>query len=174
MDTTHEHLENKAVIHGVSTIAKPAKPAYRRNLPHLQPLSSTLFVTFITYQRSIMPAEARNIVLEHCLAENGTRLSMHGIVIMPDHVHMICTPLCDDSGNVFGIAQILHSIKGVTAHRINKLLSSRGPVWQHESFDHVLRSNDSLAEKVQYICLNPIRKGLVKSEADYPWLWRPM
>jgi putative transposase len=45
-------------------------------------------------------------------------------------------------------------------------------VWQDEFFDHVLRCNESLAEKVDYLCQNPVRAGLVKAEADYPWLWR--
>jgi REP element-mobilizing transposase RayT len=180
MDTSHEHLGSNAIIQcravapAANNVAKPAKPAYRRNLPHLQPSGSTLFITITTYRRWVMPAEARDIVLEHCMRENGTRLNMYGIVVMPDHVHMIAAPLRDAVGNIFGIAQILHSIKSVTSHRINKLLSRRGPVWQHESFDHVLRSSESLAEKVLYICLNPIRKGLVKSEMEYPWLWRAM
>jgi hypothetical protein len=40
----------------------------------------------------------------------------------------------------------------------------------------ILRSclaiNDSLAEKVDYICQNPVRAGLVKVEGEYRWLWR--
>jgi hypothetical protein len=63
-------------------------------------------------------------------------------------------------------------IKGRSAHFLNKLLDRHGPVWQEESFDHVLRSNESLSEKVNYICQNPVRAGLVGRETDYRWLWR--
>jgi putative transposase len=66
----------------------------------------------------------------------------------------------------------MHAIKGVSARRINVLLGRSGPVWQEEFFDHVLRSNDSLAEKIDYICQNPVRAGLVEIEGDYRWLWR--
>jgi hypothetical protein len=66
----------------------------------------------------------------------------------------------------------MSGIKGASAHRINKALNRRGHVWQDESFDHVLRSEESVHSKVQYICENPIRMGLVSDVEDYPWLWR--
>jgi REP element-mobilizing transposase RayT len=66
----------------------------------------------------------------------------------------------------------MSGIKGASAHSINKALTRRGPVWQDESFDHVLRSDEKIASKVDYICENPVRQGLVNNEDDYPWLWR--
>jgi hypothetical protein len=62
-------------------------------------------------------------------------------------------------------------MKSATAHRINKLLHSSGPVWQEELFDHVLRSDESLKEKCEYIRQNPVRKGLVARPENYQWLW---
>ena len=91
---------------------------------------------------------------------------------MPDHVHMIFTPLTDNDGNPFGLAEIMSGIKGASAHSINKALLRRGRVWQDESFDHILRSEESIHSKVQYICENPVRHGLVQDIDDYPWLWR--
>ncbi len=93
-------------------------------------------------------------------------------MVMPDHVHLVYTPLQDPEGNPFGLAEILHSIKGASAKSINKALSRQGHVWQDESFDHLLRSEEGTRSKVEYICRNPVRKGLVKAEEDYPWLWR--
>ena len=61
---------------------------------------------------------------------------------------------------------------GVSSHSVSKALRRAGPVWQKESFDHVLRSDEGLREKVDYICLNPVRKGLVRDADEYPWLWR--
>jgi len=54
---------------------------------------------------------------------------------------------------------------------VNKLFGANGPVWQEESFDHVLRSQESLAEKLEYIRQNPVRRGLVKRPEGYRWLW---
>ncbi len=97
---------------------------------------------------------------------------IHGMVVMPDHVHLIFTPLQDPEGNPYGLGEIMHSIKGASAKSINRALNRSGHVWQDESFDHILRSEEGIRSKVEYICQNPVRKGLVASEEDYPWLWR--
>jgi len=91
---------------------------------------------------------------------------------MPDHVHLIFTPLRSSSGCTFHLPDIMRSIKGRAARKVNLLLSRCGPVWQDECFDHVLRSNESLAEKIEYVCQNPVRGGLVEQAKNYPWLWR--
>ncbi len=85
---------------------------------------------------------------------------------------MIFSPLSDAEGNPFGLAEIMSGIKGASAHSINKALNRGGKVWQDESFDHVLCSDESARSKVEYICDNPVRKGLVTEADDYPWLWR--
>jgi REP element-mobilizing transposase RayT len=153
-------------------LAKPARGFYRRNLPHLQPDDRTFFVTFCTYQRRHLPAHVRQAVLEHCLHEDGHRAWVHGVVAMPDHVHIIMTPLRDAQGRSYGLTEIMNSIKGASAHTVNRELGRRGHVWQAESFHRVLRSRDDLREKVEYICANPVRKGLVASVDSYLWLWR--
>jgi len=90
---------------------------------------------------------------------------------MPDHVHMILTPLRDKDGWPFRLVDILQCLKSVTAHRINKLLHTSGPVWEEESFDHVLRSEESLNDRADYIRQNPVRRGLVARPEEYPWMW---
>ena len=90
---------------------------------------------------------------------------------MPDHVHLLLRPLRDEIGWPFPLVDILQCFKGATAHRINKLLSTSGPVWEEESFDHVLRSDESLKEKCEYIMQNPVAAGLVRKPEDYRWLW---
>ena len=65
----------------------------------------------------------------------------------------------------------MHAIKSESAHRINKAISRKGKVWQDESFDHVLRGDESLANRMAYLLDNPVRAGLVKNPAEYRWLW---
>lgn len=100
-------------------------------------------------------------------------LDLHVAVVMPDHVHLIFTPRID-AGNqtTYSVMQIMHAIKGSSARAVNQALGRRGPVWQEESFDHVLRSMESLREKVDYVCQNPVRAGLAASPKLYPWLWQ--
>ena len=61
--------------------------------------------------------------------------------------------------------------KSATAHRVNRLRGVAGPVWEEESFDHVLRSDESFAEKCEYIRQNAVEAGRVARAEDYPWLW---
>ena len=43
------------------------------------------------------------------------------------------------------------------------------PLWQPEFFDHLLRSDESLREKIAYVHNNPVRAGLVKDPKDWPY-----
>ena len=105
---------------------------------------------FLAGARIPLPESARDMVLEH-VAEDGWRIHLYAIVVMPDHVHLLFHPLRDNHGWAFPLVDIMQCVKGATAHRINKLLHRSGPVWEEESFDHVLRSDESLKEKTQYI-----------------------
>lgn len=118
-----------------------------------------------------MPESVRDIVLQHCPHDHGTKASVHAAVIMPEHVHLLLTPLRDLDGRLFSVVEILQAIKGASAHSVNRALARHGPVWQEESFDHVLRSDESFDEKLEYIRQNPVRRGLVTKPEDYPWLW---
>jgi REP element-mobilizing transposase RayT len=159
------------------------KYKYRRRLPHLQKADAAVFVTFCTARR-ILPEPARDLVLSHCLREAGlrplaaeggrptqARIHLFAVVVMPDHVHLLLSALRDEDGWPFALVDILQCMKSATAHRINKLLHTSGPVWEEESFDHVLRSDESLKEKCEYIRQNPVRRGLVRRPEDYRWLW---
>ena len=153
-------------------IAKQSERVYRRRLPHVQGERIPLFVTFVTRDRWVLPEPARTIVLNCCVHDHRRKLYAHVAIVMPDHVHMVFTPLRDAMGASFSLAEIMNGVKGASAHGINKFLGRRGPVWQTESFDHALRSSESLAEKVRYVCHNPVRNGLVATEGEWPWLWR--
>ena len=72
---------------------------YRRHLPHYQSDHKAIFSTFSTHHRWTLPPDARGIVLESCTWGNGTRFNLHGAIVMPDHVHLVLTPLYD--GNAF-------------------------------------------------------------------------
>mgnify|MGYP001552127165 CR=1 FL=1 len=144
---------------------------YRRKLPHYQPAGRRLFITFRKNSRDPFPPEARDLVLRHCLFDHERRYQLHAAVIMPDHVHLLLTPLRDEKGWPYGLPAILKALKGTSARSVNKLSGSWGPVWQEESFDHVVRTQESFEEKVEYIRQNPVRRGLVQRPEDYPWLW---
>ena len=150
---------------------KPNPYFYQRSLPHYQKQSCTLFVTFCKLLSEPFSDAARTIVLQPCLHDNDTKLSMQAAIVMPEHVHLLLIPLEDGDGQPYPLKDIFKLIKGASARSLNKLTGRGGPVWQEESFDHVLRSDESFEEKMEYIRQNPVRRGLVNRPEDYPWLW---
>jgi REP element-mobilizing transposase RayT len=144
---------------------------YRRKLPHHQKDNWPLFVTFCKLYKDPFTGEARRLIPGHCIHDHGKTIRLHAAVVMPEHVHLLLTPLRDQHGWSLPLQKILRMIKGTSARSVNKLAGKEGPVWQEESFDHVLRSNESFEEKLEHIRQNPVRRGLVQNAEDYPWLW---
>lgn len=147
------------------------KYEYRRRLPHYQKFDRVIFVTFCKLLKPDFCYEARDVVLQHCLVDHERRYDLHAAVVMPDHVHLLFTPLRDSDGWPFCLPQILKSLKGASARGVNRLLGESGPVWQDESFDHVLRHEEALRQKLEYLRRNPVRRGLVDRPEAYRWLW---
>jgi Transposase IS200 like len=118
-------------------IPSAPKYQYRRRLPHFQKSDAPLFITFCIDGPLVLPEEARDLVLNHCLRDHGVRVELFAAVVMPDHVHLLLGALRDERGWPIPLVEIMQSLKSATAHRINKLLQRSGPVWKEESFDYV-------------------------------------
>lgn len=144
---------------------------YRRKLPHYQKFDRAIFVTFCKRTQEPLSPAARSLVLDHCLRGNNRTMHPHGVVIMPEHVHLLLTPVRNAEGWPFPLKDILKLVKGPAARSVNVLSGTRGALWQDESFDHVLRSNESFDEKLEYIRQNPVRRGLATTPGEYEWLW---
>ncbi len=71
-------------------------------------------------------------------------------VIMPNHVHVLVAPIGDHL-----IDAILHSWKSYSAKQINTIFKRTGQVWQHESFDHIVRGPEQLERIERYIQNHP-------------------
>jgi len=146
--------------------------SYRRHLPHYQSANKVYLVTFVTLNRRILPPGARDIVLDEIENIHYVMAFVHAATVMPDHVHLILQPMWDDTGGVFALSEIQKKLKGRSARFINLSLGRSGTVWLDENFDHEIRSDESLTEKIEYVLQNPVRKGLSLTPEDYPWNWR--
>ena len=145
------------------------RASYRRNLPHIERFIAAYFVTFRTKGDLFLPPAARNIAFKHCLYEHEKRVEMFVFVIMPNHVHLLFTPLETDQAEPYPLSQIMKGIKGSAAYNINKLLGRKGTLWQDESFDRIMRPGD-FEDKRNYIIANPMNAGLSKRPGG-PWCW---
>ena len=90
--------------------------------------------------------------------------SLCGYVLMPNHWHALIWP-----SNPLLIWQVLHDAKKIMTLRINARRGSRGPLWQHQFWDRFARNEKELGERLDYMHLNPVRRGLVKRPEDWRW-----
>jgi hypothetical protein len=66
----------------------------------------------------------------------------------------------------------LHSWKSFTANGLRKLRERAVPVWQDEYFDRIVRDEEDLIQKAEYILGNPVKRW--PETEDYPWAWSQM
>ncbi|MDP6778410.1 MAG: transposase [Candidatus Latescibacteria bacterium] len=96
--------------------------------------------------------------------QNG-RIHCEAYVVMPDHLHIIMT--LEDG---YDISQIVRSFGSFTARRINKLQEDKGRFWNHGFYDHRIKDRDELARQLNYVSMNPVKKGYVRRPEDWPYL----
>jgi putative DNA methylase len=171
--------------------------ASRGDLPHLHKEGCTFFVTFCLHdagqakarirrsadrnpdadeaaRRSEPPLTRGSCVLRRPeiakLVENallffqGERYALHSWVIMPNHVHVVVTPSPEHP-----LSEILHSWKSYTSNQINGTLGRSGRLWEEESFDHVVRNEESLIKFTSYIDNNPVAAGICETARNWPF-----
>jgi len=81
---------------------------------------------------------------------HGTRYSLHAYCVMPNHVHVVVTPFPG-----FGLERIVRDWKSYTAKQANRMCGRKGVFWQHESYDHIIRSEKEFAMLMDYVWDNP-------------------
>jgi REP element-mobilizing transposase RayT len=144
----------------------PGTKKTKRDLPHWELEGRIYFVTFSTRERFLLPDEQRQVVLNAFHHWNGSRLRLHVVCAMPDHVHALIEPI-----NGHELSKVLHSIKSFAANKINESLGREGALWQVESFDRIIRDPEDYLQKWEYIRANPAKDGLVQEPRQYPWLF---
>lgn len=84
---------------------------------------------------------------------------IHLALIMPDHLHMLVTFSPSER-----MKNVVLQWKRFQSVHLNI-------EWQSDFFDHRIRSQDQFTEKYEYIRMNPVRKDLVQSPEDWPYVW---
>jgi leucyl-tRNA synthetase len=105
--------------------------------------------------RVLQQPELAEIVAGNLFHFEGTRYSIEGFVIMPNHVHVLVHLAEGES-----LSEILHSWKSFTSKHIGAALNHEGVIWQDEYFDTLVRGVDHCHDLRQYIWDNPKRAGL--------------
>ena len=104
------------------------------------------------------------LVRDALLHFDRERYQLHEWVVMPNHTHVLLTPL-----EAIPLSSILHSWKAYTAKQANAMLGRSGAFWDSDYFDRAIRNERHFSVTAQYIRANPVNAGLCAAPEDWRW-----
>jgi putative transposase len=96
----------------------------------------------------------------------GTGYKLHAFVVMPDHLHLLVTP-------VESVEKSVQLIKGGFSYRAKRELDWTGEIWQQGFTDHRIRDEEDWNRHIDYIRTNPIEAKLADDIALYEFMGFP-
>ena len=151
-------------------------PNYRRKR---QP-GSIVFLTVVTYRRRRLFHHAPwRALLRQAMdaARTGRPFELTGIVLLPDHVHMLWRLPPGDADfstrvsqmkRVFTRSYLASGGKDGAGTPSRQRQRIRG-VWEKRFWEHTIRDARDLRMHLDYIHLNPVKHGLAARPGDWQW-----
>jgi putative transposase len=101
----------------------------------------------------------------HALRQTKRRypFRLYGYCLMANHFHLVLQP----EGQ--SIRRILQSLTVAHTWRYHRRHSTSGHVWQGRFKSPVIQEDEHLLTVLRYVEANPLRAGIVRDTADYPW-----
>ena len=93
-----------------------------------------------------------------------------GYVVMPEHIHLLVGE--PDERSVAVAIQVLKQRVSHQCHARDRSRSTednRLPFWYPRSYDFNVFSEKKIAEKLDYMHWNPVKRGLVESPEQWRW-----
>jgi putative transposase len=111
---------------------------------------------------------------------NATRQTMrsrpfrvNAFVVLPDHVHAVWTlPEGDaDFSTRWRLIKTRFARSIPKVERRSNVRVARGErgIWQRRFWEHLIRDEDDYRHHVEYCMINPVKHGLVRRVADWPY-----
>jgi putative transposase len=125
--------------------------------------SGAYFITAATFQKQSLFQTDRmpDLFLETLFDYRSQRkYLLHEFVIMPDHFHLLLTPIQT-------LERALQLIKGGFSFRAKRELGFSGEIWETSYYDRRVRDWQEYCAFRQYIHLNPEKKGLAGAVEQY-------
>jgi REP element-mobilizing transposase RayT len=104
-----------------------------------------------------------DLVQNNLWHHDGVKYRLLAWVVMPNHIHVLIEVWQAPLG------KILQSWKGYTAKEANRILGREGTFWEEDYFDRYIRDEVHFRRVVRYIEINPVKAGLVRVAAEWPW-----
>ena len=94
--------------------------------------------------------------------KNHIEFNLIAYIFLPDHVHLLIDP------GLNNLSDILHRIKLSFGAMYRKRYGlGRGRIWQSRFWDHVIRNQDDMNVRINYIHYNPVKHGYAKDPFTY-------
>ncbi|PRC90836.1 REP-associated tyrosine transposase [Solimicrobium silvestre] len=99
--------------------------------------------------------------------------TIHGWVVLPDHLHCVMTLPIGDSDFALRWRLIKSRFSKTIPDKewrsdIRKKRGERG-VWQRRYWEHLIRDEKDFTAHMDYVHINPLKHGLVKQVCDWPF-----
>jgi REP-associated tyrosine transposase len=127
------------------------------------------FITFSCYRRQPLlgTPRSRNIFVE-ILDQVRYRfvLKLVGYVVMPEHVHLLI------SEPIVGTPSTVMQMLKQRVSRLVREGTEQGKehsFWETRFYDFNVRTKKKKVEKLIYMHMNPVKRGLVDQPDDWPW-----
>jgi putative transposase len=134
--------------------------------------STIYFITFCVANRKAVLANSRAWEVCHATFMKLSHWTILAAIAMPDHLHLLASPVTDRDSSISAFAKWFKRWFNETYWaRISSALVDQDKHWdwQEGCFDRLLRSDESLSEKWEYLRQNPVRAGLVKDSDEWPY-----
>lgn len=89
---------------------------------------------------------------------------VHAYVLMTNHVHLLMTPLKQDS-----LSLTMQSLGRRYVQYINKEYQRTGTLWESRHKSSLIDKDNYLLKCMRYIELNPVRASMVEHPGEYRW-----
>jgi putative transposase len=102
----------------------------------------------------------------HWLAEGAERfgVAVHGWVFMTNHVHLLTTPVHDQS-----LSRLMQFLGRLYVRRFNYAYTRSGTLFEGRFRTSIVQEDRYLLTCLRYIELNPVRACMVRDPGDYRW-----
>lgn len=142
-----------------------------KNLVRIYGLGHLHFITFSCYHRlPLLGTPQARTTFVQVLASTRDRFAFRlaGYVAMPEHVHLLITePTRGTPSTVLQkLKQDVSRKLRAASHGSQDLLPQ---FWQTRSYDFNVYSLKKKLEKLRYMHMNPLQRGLVSDPIDWPW-----
>lgn len=91
-------------------------------------------------------------------------VQMHSYVLMSNHLHLLLTPLQNDS-----LPKMMQAVGRSYVLYFNKRHGRSGTLWEGRYRSSLIQTERYFLACMAYIDLNPVRAGMVAHAADYDW-----